>query len=92
MYMVLAKVLANRFRNVIGNIVPDSQSAFVKGKQMLKISCTGQCNNLIEIRTPDLTYIMHYLYQLTVHLDFLPIQIFIFVFKGIVFVFIRGLN
>jgi len=35
MYKVLAKILANRLRNVIGKVVFDSQSAFVKGKQIL---------------------------------------------------------
>jgi len=35
MYKVLAKVLANRLRAVIASVVPDSQSAFVKGKQIL---------------------------------------------------------
>jgi hypothetical protein len=35
MYKALAKVLANRLRLVIGNVVSDSQSAFVKGKQIL---------------------------------------------------------
>jgi len=35
MYKVLAKVLANRLRNVIGSVVSDSESAFVKGKQIL---------------------------------------------------------
>jgi len=35
MYKVLAKVLANRLRTVIGSVVSDSQSAFVKGKQIL---------------------------------------------------------
>jgi len=32
---VLAKVLANHLRTVIGNVVSDSQSTFVKGKQIL---------------------------------------------------------
>jgi len=35
MYKVLAKVMANRLRAVIGSVVSDSQSAFVKGKQIL---------------------------------------------------------
>jgi len=35
MYKVLAKVLANRLRVAIGSVVSDSQSAFVKGKQIL---------------------------------------------------------
>jgi len=34
-YKVLAKVLANRLRSVIGSVIFDSQSAFVKGKQIL---------------------------------------------------------
>ena len=34
-YKVLAKVLANRLQNVIGSVVSDTQSAFVKGKQIL---------------------------------------------------------
>jgi hypothetical protein len=35
MYKVLAKILANRLRAVIGSVVSDAQSAFVKGKQIL---------------------------------------------------------
>jgi len=35
LYKVLAKVLANRLRNVITSVVSDSQSAFIKGKQIL---------------------------------------------------------
>jgi len=35
MYKVLVKVLANRLRNVIGSVVLDTQSTFVKGKQIL---------------------------------------------------------
>jgi len=35
MYKVLAKVLANRLRGVISSVVSDTQSAFVKGKQIL---------------------------------------------------------
>jgi len=35
MYKVLAKILANRLRAVIGSVVSDCQSAFVKGKQIL---------------------------------------------------------
>jgi len=35
LYKVLSKVLANRLHVVIGSVVSDSQSAFVKGKQIL---------------------------------------------------------
>ena len=35
MYKVLAKVLSNRLRAVIGDVVSESQSVFVKGKQIL---------------------------------------------------------
>jgi len=35
LYKVLAKLLANRLRGVIGNVISDSQSAFVKGRQIL---------------------------------------------------------
>jgi len=35
MYKVLAKVLANRLRKVVSSVVSESQSAFVKGKQIL---------------------------------------------------------
>jgi len=35
LYKVLAKILANRLRAVIGSVVSDSQSTFVKGKQIL---------------------------------------------------------
>jgi len=35
MYKVLAKVLANRLLAVIGSVISESQSAFVKGKHIL---------------------------------------------------------
>ena len=35
MYKILAKVLANRLRSMIGSVVSDSRSAFVKGRQIL---------------------------------------------------------
>jgi len=35
MYKVQAKVLANRLRGVLGSVISNSQSAFVKGKQIL---------------------------------------------------------
>jgi len=35
MYKVLAKVLTNRLHEVVGRVVSDSQSAFVKGKHIL---------------------------------------------------------
>jgi len=35
LHKILAKVLANRLRSVIGSVVSESQSAFVKGKQIL---------------------------------------------------------
>jgi len=35
MYKVLAKVLANRLLGVLGSVISESQSAFVKGKQIL---------------------------------------------------------
>lgn len=34
-YKVLAKILANRLREVVGSVVSKSQSAFVKGKHIL---------------------------------------------------------
>ncbi|GAU20544.1 hypothetical protein TSUD_131020 [Trifolium subterraneum] len=34
-YKILAKVLANRLCNVIGNVVAESQTAFIKGRQIL---------------------------------------------------------
>jgi hypothetical protein len=35
MYKILAKILANRLRLVIGSVVSDSQSAFIKGHRIL---------------------------------------------------------
>jgi hypothetical protein len=35
MYKILAKVLANRLRSIIGSVISDNQSAFVKGRQIL---------------------------------------------------------
>ena len=35
LYKILAKVLANRLRKVIGRVVSDVQSAFVKNRQIL---------------------------------------------------------
>jgi hypothetical protein len=35
MYKILAKVLANRLHSIIGSVISDSQSAFVKGRQIL---------------------------------------------------------
>ncbi|XP_024634465.1 uncharacterized protein [Medicago truncatula] len=34
-YKILSKVLANRLRKVVGKVVSDSQSAFIKGRQIL---------------------------------------------------------
>ena len=35
MYKILAKVLGNRLRSVIGSVVSDTQSAFIKGRRIL---------------------------------------------------------
>jgi hypothetical protein len=35
LYKVLAKLLANRLRHVIGSVISDAQSAFVKNRQIL---------------------------------------------------------
>jgi hypothetical protein len=34
-YKILAKVLANRLQSVIGSVISDSESAFIKGRQIL---------------------------------------------------------
>jgi len=35
MYKILSKVLANRLRSIMGSAISDSQSAFIKGRQVL---------------------------------------------------------
>lgn len=35
LYKMLAKLLANRLRRVIGNVISDTRSTFVKGRQIL---------------------------------------------------------
>lgn len=35
MYKILAKVLANRLHSVIGSVISDSQSSFVRGCQIV---------------------------------------------------------
>jgi len=35
LYKILAKVLVNRLRSVIGLVISDSQSVFIKGRQIL---------------------------------------------------------
>ena len=34
---MLAKVLANRLKNVVGNVISKSQNAFVEGRQILDV-------------------------------------------------------
>ena len=38
LYKLLAKVLANRFKKVVGKVVSLSKKAFVKGREILDIS------------------------------------------------------
>ena len=38
LYKLLAKVLANRLKKVVGKVVSSSQNAFVKGRQILDAS------------------------------------------------------
>ena len=38
LYKLLAKVLANRFKKVVGKVVSLSKKAFVKGRQILDVS------------------------------------------------------
>ena len=38
LYKLLAKVLANRFKKVVGKVVSLSKNAFVKGRQILDAS------------------------------------------------------
>lgn len=35
MYKILSKVFANNLRKVVGNVVSEAQSAFIKGKQIM---------------------------------------------------------
>jgi hypothetical protein len=39
MYKVLEKVLADRLRSIMGFVVSDTQSTFVRGKQILDTYC-----------------------------------------------------
>ena len=48
MYKLLAKVLANRFRMVLGGLISESQNAFVGGRQMVDLvlianECLDSC-------------------------------------------------
>ena len=36
-YKILAKVLANRLKRVVGNVISNSQHAFVEGRQILDV-------------------------------------------------------
>jgi len=35
MYKILSKVLANRLRSIMGSVISDSQSTFIKGRHIL---------------------------------------------------------
>jgi hypothetical protein len=35
LYKILAKLLANRLRTVIGSVISDTQTTFIKGRQIL---------------------------------------------------------
>jgi len=35
MYMIISKVPANRFKSVLGNIISNTQNAFIGGRQIL---------------------------------------------------------
>jgi hypothetical protein len=34
-YKIISKVLANKFKSVLGNIMSNSQNAFIEGRQIL---------------------------------------------------------
>ena len=38
LYKILAKVLANRLKNVVGQVVSTSQNVFVEGQQILDVA------------------------------------------------------
>ena len=47
LYKLLAKVLVNRLKRVVGTVISDAQNAFVKGQQILNASLIA--NEIIDL-------------------------------------------